>query len=944
MSQTLSDNLQCNAPKVLDNRSGRFDAGSWRPYNNLAEFTTAQPLLARPETLLFWVRSTTNVDRADLYTLDKNKDPYLVQPEVDLSNYYTKAQTNTLLNQKANLTANTFTGLQTFDAGLTGNGSGFKGNLYYITGVTLQQPTQPSLFIGSGAGTNFLSGTQGYANTAVGLDAGMSLQAGTASQASSNALFGHWAGRLRTTGSFNSDFGVLAGSSATIATNQTNIGYHTGRLNTGNNTTFVGSFAGETNTADETIGIGRDALSHNTSGLRNTAVGFNALTSSITAANSDNTAVGHSALSAIGAGSAANGFENTAVGARAGLANITGFVNCYFGAGSGQSNTGSNNLMAGRRSGQLSGAASNSVFLGVNAGVTTTGDFNILIGASVLTTTTGATNELNIGNTIYGSNMYSATLGRIGINKPLPLAYLHLGAGTTAANSAPLMFTSGPLNTTAAVGAMEFLTDRVYFTKTTLATREQLAYVSDLALKANLTTNTFSGLQTFNGDIFGGSTNFKGNLYYKTGVTSQEPTMPSLFIGLDSGMNFFSGTQGYANTAVGLEAGRALQTSVASQASSNSFFGHHAGRAITTGSFNSSFGVLSGSSATTNNNTVNFGYHAGIGNTGSNTVFVGAFAGAANTADENTGVGKDALRFNSSGARNTATGYTALTSISTHSDNTAYGHAALSGLGASSAANAFENTAVGSRAGLANISGFVNSYFGSGAGQSHTGDNSVMIGRRAGQLSGGGQRVVYVGTNAGVTSTGNDNILIGHGALTTSTGASNELNIGVVLTGANMYSSNIGRIGINKAAPLAFLHLGASTGQVSTAPLKFTSGTLLTAPEIGAEEFLTDRRYFTKTTGATRETYAWLSDLSSLFPKSDIKYGNTTVVMNGTDTVFNIAHGLGSIPASFAVTFEDAGNLNFVQSVRSVDTTNITFTCSSAPVAGSQKVYWQVYK
>lgn len=94
MAQTLSDNLQCQAPKVLDNRSGRFESGVWRPYNDLAEFNSAQPLLARPETLIFWVRSTTNVDRADLYTLDKNKAPYLVSPEVDLSNYYTKAEIN----------------------------------------------------------------------------------------------------------------------------------------------------------------------------------------------------------------------------------------------------------------------------------------------------------------------------------------------------------------------------------------------------------------------------------------------------------------------------------------------------------------------------------------------------------------------------------------------------------------------------------------------------------------------------------------------------------------------------------------------------------------------------------------------------------------------------------------------------------------------------------
>jgi len=72
----ISDNLQCQAPKVLDNRSGRFSSGQWRPYNDLAEFLAAQPLLSRPETLIFWVRSTTDATKADLYTLDSNKTPY----------------------------------------------------------------------------------------------------------------------------------------------------------------------------------------------------------------------------------------------------------------------------------------------------------------------------------------------------------------------------------------------------------------------------------------------------------------------------------------------------------------------------------------------------------------------------------------------------------------------------------------------------------------------------------------------------------------------------------------------------------------------------------------------------------------------------------------------------------------------------------------------------
>ena len=103
MAQTLSDNLKLNAPKVLDDRSGRFSSGVWRPYNNLAEFTSTQTLLSRPETLMFWVRSTTDATKADLYTLDSAKQPYKVLEQVDLSDYYTKEETDDLLDEKLNI-------------------------------------------------------------------------------------------------------------------------------------------------------------------------------------------------------------------------------------------------------------------------------------------------------------------------------------------------------------------------------------------------------------------------------------------------------------------------------------------------------------------------------------------------------------------------------------------------------------------------------------------------------------------------------------------------------------------------------------------------------------------------------------------------------------------------------------------------------------------------
>ena len=45
----------------------------------------------------------------------------------------------------------------------------------------------------------------------------------------------------------------------------------------------------------------------------------------------------------------------------------------------------------------------------------------------------------------------------------------------------------------------------------------------------------------------------------------------------------------------------------------------------------------------------------------------------------------------------------------------------------------------------------------------------------------------------------------------------------------------------------------AGTAAAGTAPLKFTSGTLLATPEAGAIEFNNNKLYFTQTTGPTRK-------------------------------------------------------------------------------------------
>lgn len=65
----------------------------------------------------------------------------------------------------------------------------------------------------------------------------------------------------------------------------------------------------------------------------------------------------------------------------------------------------------------------------------------------------------------------------------------------------------------------------------------------------------------------------------------------------------------------------------------------------------------------------------------------------------------------------------------------------------------------------------------------------------------------------------------------------------------------------------------AGTATAGTAPLKFTSGTLLSSAEAGAVEFNTDTLYFTITTGAVRKKVAIYDDSSGA--TGDLYYRNS---------------------------------------------------------------------
>lgn len=111
--------------------------------------------------------------------------------------------------------------------------------------------------------------------------------------------------------------------------------------------------------------------------------------------------------------------------------------------------------------GSMSFTSASSIALNANEATTTisrpTNDTIALVNSGVETLRASSSNRVYIGGAV------NAT------------ATLQIAAGSAAANTAPLKFISGALNTSAEVGAVEFLTDKLYHTITTGSSRKEIA-------------------------------------------------------------------------------------------------------------------------------------------------------------------------------------------------------------------------------------------------------------------------------------------------------------------------------------------------------------------------------------------------------------------------------------------------------------------------------------
>jgi len=114
----------------------------------------------------------------------------------------------------------------------------------------------------------------------------------------------------------------------------------------------------------------------------------------------------------------------------------------------------------------------------------------------------------------------------------------------------------------------------------------------------------------------------------------------------------------------------------------------------------------------------------------------------------------------------------------------------------------------------------------------------------------------------------------------------------------------------------------AGTATAGTAPLKFTSGTLLTAAEAGAVEFNSDSLYFTITSGTTRKKVAIYDDSSGA--TGDIYYRDSSgnFVRLGLGSTGQVLKAGSSLPAWGTVngTFTTSTQTGTTYTVGSTDT------------------------
>ena len=279
----------------------------------------------------------------------------------------------------------------------------------------------------------------------------------------------------------------------------------------------------------------------------------------------------------------------------------------------------------------------------------------------------------------------------------------------------------------------------------------------------------------------------------------------------------------------------------------NSFMGYEAGNANSTGNNNSFFGNGAGFTNTDGYNNIFGGYRSGYFNTsGHHNLFMGAGAGYTNTTgSDNTFLGADAGANSTTAFGNVLVGSLAGASNATGTQNTFIG--AKAGQNTTASANSFIgysagantttgvfNSFFGVQAGLVNTTGSSNYFFGTNSGAANiSGSGNYFLGDNAGGGNTGGGYNIYIGANAGNGQgvNGDNNMAIGFESGRANVSGVNNLFLGFRADAGAGSLSNATAIGNNAKVNISnalVLGSGANVGIGNSAPtakLHITTGT-----------------------------------------------------------------------------------------------------------------------
>lgn len=564
-----------------------------------------------------------------------------------------------------------------------------------------------------------------------------------------------------------------------------------------NSNAAFGNLSLFTNTSgQENVAIGDTSMYFNQSGSNNMAVGRSTLKANTT--GSANAAIGSYSLF-----SNLSGMSNTANGGFSLYSNITGNENTAIGKSAMYGGSaGNNNVAVGFESLKVT-SADNNTAIGYKSGINNTGANNIMIGANAVAPIATASNQMSIGNVIYGTTMTTTALGKIGIGETAPAAKLHISSATPATPSntdgilIPRIDAFPLTNPTAAQnGMMFFLTAPVsqagfYYWDNPSTSWKGIGANTGWGLNGNVgTLSNFIGT-TNPVDVFFKRNNINsGRIADRNtafGFNCLNPLTSGLY-NVAFGVNALAtNTSGLNNTAYGDGALRKNTTG-----GENSAFGSDALRENLLGSDNIANGFFTMSDNTNASKNIAIGRMAlrnqNFSNGGvaydTNNVAIGVETLHSNNptiaspdinanGKANTAIGNYALRNNTIGRNNVASGYETLYSNTTGNNNTANGYRSLF-----SNTTGFANLAMGSNALFSNTSGSNNTATGTSAlGANTTGTYNVAIGNYS----------------LLVNSTGAENVAVGYSSL-----AANTIGSGNVATGS--YSLNRNVVGTNNSA------------------------------------------------------------------------------------------------------------------------------------------------